>query len=104
MSVSQENVARQFVNVAKTILFSAFFQEKFLLILTRLLDDSEKSATHTQRKKHLHIKSHSDKTEENHIDIKKKLSINKSRKNIAITKVITQSNQSAKRIKCVCAS
>jgi hypothetical protein len=54
MSVSQESVARQLVNVAKTILFSAFFQERFLLILTRLLNDNKKSATHIQRKTFTH--------------------------------------------------
>ncbi len=49
----------------------------------------------------VHIKSYNDKTKKNHIDIKK-LTINKSKKNIAITKIITQSNQSMKRIKNVC--
>jgi hypothetical protein len=43
-SASQKSVARQLVDVAKTLLFSIFSHERFLLILTRMLNVSEKSA------------------------------------------------------------
>ncbi len=103
MSVSQENVAKQLVNVAKIIFFSIFFQARFFIDFNEIAKRQREicdafftrityTSSHTvikQKKITLILK-------------KKKLSINKSRKNIAITKIITQSNQSTKRIKCVC--
>jgi hypothetical protein len=50
MSALQENVAKQLVNVTKTILFSIFFHERFLLILTKFLNVNEEFATHLLRK------------------------------------------------------
>jgi hypothetical protein len=43
-NASQENVARQFVDVAKTLFFSIFSHERFLLILTKMLNVEMKSA------------------------------------------------------------